>query len=209
MFLSDELIATCQQRMEPFDCEGFLYGRGSLNPRIMFVGEAPGETEIHNGIPFSGRAGKEFDRYLTYLNLDRNDVYITSAVRSRPFKWKRSSQNILRKYNRTPNQKEIAAHAPILDAEIKHTAPPVIAPMGRIAYWRLLGTSPRMQEVTGIPITSPIRYLADWENNMYQFSEKAFTIIPIYHPAAILYNRRLEPSVFAHLDVIKQYIEGK
>lgn len=204
--LSEELIVQCQKRMEPYNCEGFVYGKGPQNPVVMFVGEAPGETEINNGIPFSGRAGQHFNQYLEYLGLSREDIYITSAVRSRPYKWGKPRGKEPRKYNRTPNQKEIAAHAPILDAEIELTKPSIIVPMGRIAYWRLLGQSPRMEEVTGVPVESAIRYLDDWEKNTYCFSSETYAILPIYHPAAILYKRSLETDIYKHLDILKSKI---
>ncbi|SFE81266.1 uracil-DNA glycosylase [Alteribacillus iranensis] len=203
--LSQTLIDQCQERMNPFACEGFILGKGPSHPRVMFVGEAPGETEIHNGIPFSGRAGEEFDKFLLYAGLTREEVFITSAVRSRPYRWG-ESRGKKRKYNRTPNQKEIAAHAPILDAEIQIADPELIVPMGRIAYWRLLGEFPKMDEVTGTFIHSPIRVLDDWGKNTYRFTKHTYTLFPIYHPAAILYKRSLSSDIYEHLDRLKAYL---
>ncbi|RSL33043.1 uracil-DNA glycosylase [Salibacterium salarium] len=205
--LHEELIDQCKHRLKPYHCEGFLYGQGPSSPLIMFVGEAPGETEINNGIPFSGRAGQYFDQYLNHLDITREDIYITSSVRSRPYKWGKPNGKPARKYNRTPNQKEIAAHAPILDAEIQAANPPIIVPMGRIAYWRLLGYSPQMGEVTGTFIHSPIRRLDDWEKNTYAFTSKPYTIFPLYHPAAVLYKRSLESVIYTHLNELKAYLK--
>lgn len=73
----------------------------------MLLGEAPGETEIHNGIPFSGRAGKQLMGFLERIHVTREEVYITSAVRSRPYKWREKKNEVVllyKKYNRTPNQ---------------------------------------------------------------------------------------------------------
>ncbi|WP_240377307.1 uracil-DNA glycosylase [Bacillus piscicola] len=204
--LPEQLIERCKERIKPYACEGFVYGKGPRHPILMFVGEAPGETEIENGIPFSGRAGKEFNHFLDHLGVTREDIFITSAVRSRPYKWGQPRGKEKRKYNRTPNQKEIAAHAPILDAEIAYAEPKVIVPMGRIAYWRLLGENPRMEEVTGSFITSPIRELDDWDKNTYRITADTYTLFPIYHPAAILYRRRLETAMYEHLDRLKAYL---
>ncbi|RSL34891.1 uracil-DNA glycosylase [Salibacterium salarium] len=206
--LSEDLITQCKLRLEPFACEGFVYGAGPTRPLLMFVGEAPGETEINNGIPFSGKAGRYFDHYLEHLGITRNDIYITSSVRSRPYKWGKPHNKPARKYNRTPNQKEIAAHAPILDAEIEATKPPIIVPMGRIAYWRLLGSSPKMEELTGTFIHSPIRRLDDWEKNTYDFTPEIYTIFPLYHPAAILYKRSLETVIYTHLNELKSALKN-
>ncbi|MFZ4452873.1 uracil-DNA glycosylase [Salibacterium aidingense] len=205
MMVSEELIERCNQRIAAYDCEGFVYGQGPSRPVIMFVGEAPGETEIHNGKPFSGRAGRYFDAFLEQLHVTREDVYITSTVRSRPYKWGKG-KNAGKKYNRTPNQKEIAAHAPILDAEIEAARPKLLVPMGRTAYWRLLGESPQMTEVTGSFFSSPIRRLESWEKRMYLFTDTSYPLFPLYHPAAVLYNRSLEADIYSHLEKLKQYL---
>ncbi|MFD2706021.1 uracil-DNA glycosylase [Salibacterium lacus] len=204
--IPQRLIQLCNERIAPYPCEGFVYGKGPLSPVLMFVGEAPGETEIHNGIPFSGRAGRYFDGFLQELGVTRSDVYVTSAVRSRPYKWGKPKGREERKYNRTPNQKEIAAHAPILDAEIELIQPSIIVPMGRTAYQRLLGKSPRMTEVTGHLIAAPVLKLENWETRSYTFTNTNYQLFPIYHPAAALYKRSLETDISAHLEKLKQYL---
>ncbi len=109
----------------------------------MLLGEAPGETEIHNGIPFSGRAGKQLMGFLERIHVTREEVYITSAVRSRPYKWRekkeRNGEIIQKKYNRTPNQGEIVAHAPLLDYELEKINPKLIVTLGNIGLQRLIG----------------------------------------------------------------------
>ena len=85
--ISEELAALGKQRIEGHSVEGFVWGSGPENPAIMLVGEAPGESEVEIGIPFTGRAGKELMASLESIGLAREDVYITSAVRSRPYKW--------------------------------------------------------------------------------------------------------------------------
>ena len=75
-----------------YQLEGFVPGQGPLHPKLMIVGEAPGRTEIENFIPFSGQAGKELMASLALVGLTREEVYITSAVRSRPYSIKRTNQ---------------------------------------------------------------------------------------------------------------------
>ena len=107
----------------------------------MLLGEAPGETEIHNGIPFSGRAGKQL-MVLERIHVTREEVYITSAVRSRPYKWREKKNEMVKsykKYNRTPNQGEIVAHAPLLDYELEKIHPKLIVTLGNIGLQRLTG----------------------------------------------------------------------
>lgn len=76
-----------RERIKGFPVEGFLYGEGPQRPELMLIGEAPGEFELVDGIPFIGRAGKELMKSLATIGLTREDVYISSAVRSRPYKW--------------------------------------------------------------------------------------------------------------------------
>lgn len=137
------LVKQVKERSAIYQLEGFLSGQGPKNPKLMLVGEAPGETEIHNGIPFSGRAGKHLMEFLERIHVTREEVYITSAVRSRPYKWRekreRNGQIIQKKYNRTPNQGEILAHAPLLDYELEFIQQPVIVTLGNIALQRLVG----------------------------------------------------------------------
>lgn len=84
----NHLVKQVNERSTSYQLEGFISGQGPENPKFMLVGEAPGETEIHNGIPFSGRAGKQLMGFLERIHVTREEVYITSAVRSRPYKWK-------------------------------------------------------------------------------------------------------------------------
>lgn len=205
--LPEELIDAAKKRLAPYPCEGFVSGTGPLHPEVMFIGEAPGETEFHNGIPFSGRAGREFNLFLDYLDLSREEVYITSAVRSRPYKWGNASGNPNKKYNRTPTLKEAAAHAPVLDYEIQTFQPRVLVPMGKIAYRRLTGDNPKMSSVTGrlqkrsvLELTSPNSY-------EYQCSAEEHLLFPIYHPAALLYNRSLESSMYEHLRRLRECLK--
>ncbi|BCB02277.1 DNA polymerase [Bacillus sp. KH172YL63] len=208
--LPEELIERCKKRMEPFHCEGFVYGRGPHDPVIMVVGEAPGETEIHNGMPFSGRAGKVLDGFFHYLGISREGIYITSAVRSRPYKivpkQTRDGEIIHKKYNRAPNAKEQLAHAPILDYEICHIQPELIVTLGNIGLQRLLGKRYKISNVHGELIHSPVRRLVDPEGDEWTVSEETYRIFPTYHPASIFYNRSLEKEIYKDLDVLKGII---
>ena len=81
-----ELIQEASLRMNGRPVEGFIAGQGPLHPKLMLVGEAPGKTEIDTHVPFSGQAGKELMQALSSTGLTREEVYITSAVRSRPYR---------------------------------------------------------------------------------------------------------------------------
>ena len=197
--ISEELAALGKQRIEGYPVEGFVWGSGPENPALMLVGEAPGENELETGIPFTGRAGKELMASLQSVGLSREDVYITSAVRSRPYKWgtkkQRNGEIIERKYNRAPTKKEIIAHAPILDAEIRDVRPPLIVTLGNIGLQRLIGPQAKVTELHGVLMETP---LLQWneEEGGFQETAEVYHVFPTFHPASVFYN----PSVRALKD---------
>lgn len=197
--ISEELAAWGKQRIAEYAVEGFVWGSGPEKPALMLVGEAPGENEVETGIPFTGRAGKELMASVAGVGLTREDVYITSAVRSRPYKWgekrKRDGDVVERKYNRTPNKKEIIAHAPILDEEIRAVKPPIIVTLGNIGLQRLIGPQAKITQLHGTLIETPILYW-DEENACFEKTAESYHIFPTFHPASVFYN----PAVREHRD---------
>ncbi|TWT04197.1 uracil-DNA glycosylase [Planococcus sp. CPCC 101016] len=186
-----ELAELGKRRIEGYPVEGFVWGSGPENPAIMLVGEAPGENEVETGIPFTGRAGKELMTSLRSVGLEREDVYITSAVRSRPYKWgikkQRNGEIIERKYNRAPTKKEIIAHAPILDKEIRDVHPPLIVTLGNVGLQRLIGPKAKVTELHGVLMETPILYWDD-EGSEFKKTDEIYHIFPTFHPASVFYN---------------------
>ncbi|MED1557738.1 uracil-DNA glycosylase [Bacillus paramycoides] len=209
----DHLVKQVKERSVSYQLEGFLSGQGPENPKLMIVGEAPGETEIYNGIPFSGKAGKHLMEFLERIHIKREEVYITSAVRSRPFKWRekreRNGELIQKKYNRTPNQGEILAHAPLLDFELAHMDPPVIVSLGNVALKRLAGKNKKITDIHGQLLKQPIQKLKDIDHAGFIWTEKEYKIFPTFHPASIFYNRSLLELIYEDLEKLKQYIAIK
>lgn len=194
-----ELVELVANRSKEFQLEGFIAGQGPLQPKLMVVGEAPGRNEVVNHIPFSGAAGKELMQAMTAIGLTRENTYITSAVRSRPYKIvkrvnKRTQENETVYPNRTPSKKEIIAHAPILDYELAIIQPKIIATLGNIGLQRLLGPKWQISERHGEVYHGPVLELNAEQTN-YQLSEKEYTIVPLFHPAAIFYNRSLSDKI--------------
>ncbi|MDR2994072.1 uracil-DNA glycosylase [Bacillus cereus] len=206
----DHLIKQVKERSTSYQLEGFLSGQGPENPKFMLVGEAPGETEIHNGIPFSGRAGKQLMDFLERIDVTREEVYITSAVRSRPYKWRekkeRNGEVIQKKYNRTPNQGEILAHAPLLDYELKLIEPPIIVTLGNIALQRLVGRNNKITDVHGKLLKQPVQQLKDSSGAEFVWTEKEHYVFPTFHPASIFYNRSLLELIYEDLEKLKRYV---
>lgn len=193
MRIPETLAELGRKRIDGYPVEGFVYGTGPTSPRIMLVGEAPGETEIHNGIPFSGRAGHKLIEFLSGLGLEREDVYITSTVRSRPYVWRKRRDGTLKKYNRPPTAAEIKAHAPLLDYELQHVQAPVIVTLGNVGLQRLLGKEMKVTEVHGQLMERAVRHID--EEDEYYWSDKKYPVFPTFHPASVFYNPKLREEI--------------
>lgn len=204
------LVAEVARRSEGLALEGFIAGQGPLEPRFMLVGEAPGRKEVENFIPFSGQAGKELMKAFAIAGVTREEVYITSSVRSRPFSRKErlnkktGAQETVYP-NRTPSRKEVLAHAPLLDYEIATIKPELLVTVGNIGLHRLLGNDYTVSQDHGRVIHHPIQQLNPQKDG-YQWSEQSYTIIPTFHPAAVFYNRKLQPAIEADWQLIGEII---
>lgn len=209
-----DLISEVKERSKGMNLEGLNAGNGPKNPLLMIIGEAPGRNEIVNNIPFSGDAGKELDKSLKQIGLLRDQVYITSAVRSRPYSIKkvfskRENKEVIKKTNRKPTKKEVLAHAPFLDYEVAYANPKIIVTLGNTGLERLLGSGYKISDAHGKVIeNTPILQLNEAKNG-YAWSKKKYTIIPEYHPAAVFYNRKLADIIAKDWDIVKPYIERK
>lgn len=140
-------------------CTKLVFGEGSPNARIMFIGEAPGREEDEQGRPFVGRSGKLLNECLKELGLKRQDVFITNIVKCRP------------PDNRKPLPSEVAFYKPLLLREIKIIRPVVICTLGASALESLIKEPFSMTKVRGKPL-----------------SFEGFTLIPTFHPAYVLRN---------------------
>jgi DNA polymerase len=150
---------------------------------------------------------------LESIGLTRDDVYITSSVRSRPYKWgtkkERDGTIVKRTYNRAPKPSEILAHAPLLDYELQHLKPLLIVTLGTIGLQRLLGKSAKVTELHGKVIHQPIQYLSSLEDRHYKWTSKSYTIVPTFHPASVFYRPSLrEPLVEDWLQIGKYLKES-
>ena len=175
--IKEEIVGLKESSLYPYRIENKYFpviGEGSHTASIMFIGEAPGENEAKTGRPFCGRAGKVLDMLLESVGIQRKDVYVTNIVKDRPPK------------NRDPLPEEIEIYASFLDRQIEIISPRVIATLGRFS----------MQYVMH-------RYGLDFELDSISkihgqtFETSNFKLVPLYHPAAAIYNQHL-------LDTLKE-----
>lgn len=145
-------------------------GEGPVFARVLLVGEAPGRDEDATGRPFVGRAGRILEAALTAARLPRSSVFITNVVKCRPPK------------NRRPKPDEVAACRMYLMGQIAFVQPRVIVTLGATALRGLLGPGHELKDARRKRLT-----LGD------------IPVVATYHPAAVLYNRRLGRNLFSDL----------
>lgn len=154
-----------------------VFGDGNPNSDLVFIGEAPGKSEDLQGIPFVGAAGKFLNEMLEMIGLTRKDVYITNIVKYRP------------PDNRDPLPEEKSAFLPYLEAQLEVIQPALTVTLGRHSLNCFL---PDLQigQVHG----QPKRY----NGRVY---------LPLFHPAAALYNGGLRQTLIDDFASIPNVIE--
>ena len=133
-----------------------VFGEGDIDCQVMFIGEAPGETEDRLKRPFVGRGGQLLDRMIESIGWKRADVYITNIVKRRP------------PDNRDPMPSEIEAYKPYLTRQIEIINPKVVATLGRFSMNYFLPLA-KISRDHGRAFTVDGRF-----------------IFPLYHPAYAL-----------------------
>jgi uracil-DNA glycosylase len=128
-----------------------VFGEGSSEAEVVFVGEQPGDQEDLQGKPFVGPAGKLLDKALEDAGIDRSQVYVTNVVKH--FKWQARGK---RRIHQKPNWSEIAACRPWLEAELEVVEPRVLVCLGATAAQALLGRDFRVSRQRGVPVDSDL-----------------------------------------------------
>ncbi|MFZ2303975.1 MAG: uracil-DNA glycosylase [Minisyncoccia bacterium] len=144
-------------------------GDGNANAQIVFIGEAPGAKEDKEGRPFIGAAGKFLAEMLESIKMKREDVYITNIVKYRPPE------------NRDPTPEEITDCAKWLEEEVKLIDPALIVFLGRHAMNHFFPKE-TISEVHGVLLSG-------------KHFGKVRNFLPLYHPAAALYNGSLRETL--------------
>lgn len=149
--------------------KNLVMGDGNINADIVFIGEAPGKNEDETGIPFVGAAGKFLDEMLLGAGMKRSDVYITNIVKYRP------------PNNRDPKPEEKLAFWPYLVRQLNVISPQIVVTLGRHSMEYFL---------PGLKISA-----VHGEPKRISFDDTSIVIVPLYHPAAALYNGGLRATL--------------
>jgi DNA polymerase len=162
-----------------------VFGEGSEQSLVMFIGEGPGEVEDQTGRPFVGPAGQKLTEILESAGLKREDVFIGNMVKCRP------------PGNRVPQKDEIETCWPYLQAQIRHIKPKVIVALGNVPAQYLLRTTDGITKIRG--------QFFQWKDGI--------EIYPMFHPSYLLRNPTKEkggPKYLTWQDILqlKRRIDG-
>lgn len=177
--IADCSCALCQTRTKP------VPGTGNPAAEVMFVGEGPGFHEDRAGVPFVGAAGKFLDELLASVGLDRDAVYITNMVHSRP------------PGNRDPLPEELDASWPYLAAQIQLVNPTLLVTLGRHSKAKFLPDAGPISLVHGQAFRRPNPAIPG-KNQWY---------VALYHPAAGLHKQELKDQIRHDFFTIKKVLD--
>ena len=150
-----------------------VFGDGSPQAKLIFVGEGPGADEDAQGLPFVGRAGKLLTQMIEAMGLQRRDVYICNVVKCRP------------PGNRQPEPDEVDACSPFLFRQLDSIKPKVIVCLGATAFQTLLQTN---------------RSISHYRGQWLDF--RGYKMLPTYHPAYLLRNPAAKADVWKDLQKV-------
>jgi DNA polymerase len=156
----------------------FVFGEGSINAELIFVGEAPGRDEDQQGRPFVGRAGQLLTKIIEAMKMKRDDVYICNLLKCRPPE------------NRAPQPDEIEVCKPYLDTQLSLLKnKKVICCLGLYSAQNLLGIDTPMKDMRG---------------NWYEY--KGTKVIVTYHPAYLLRSPNEKVKVWNDMQKVMKYL---
>ena len=174
-------VAQCQKCQLCQSRNNTVFGVGQSPSKWMFVGEAPGQNEDQQGLPFVGRAGKLLDLMIRALGMERHDVYIANILKCRP------------PGNRDPLPEEIAQCEPYLLRQLDFIKPDVIVALGRISAQALLRTNQSLGKIRG---------------QVYHYGDRKTPLIATYHPAYLLRNPEQKSRSWEDLWMAKTVVES-
>lgn len=193
MSKSEQLNILYRRYKEVFQGEEIVVGDGNCDSSLLLVGEAPGKDEVANSKPFVGAAGKNLAQFLDILGYQRDEIYITNAIKYRLSKVNPSSGRVS---NRPATREEIDKSREYLIDEIDIIRPKIIVTLGNVPLRSVLGDhKASIGEVHG---TLGKLSLKGIEYKMY----------PLYHPASIIYNASIKEIYLKDLENLKEVIQA-
>ncbi|NLY42827.1 MAG: uracil-DNA glycosylase [Clostridiaceae bacterium] len=170
-----------------------VLGEGNVDSLLMLVGEAPGKEEVRLSRPFVGMAGKNLDEFLNILGMDRNELYITNAIKYRLSKINPKTGRLV---NRPATMEEIQKNREYLIKEILIINPRYIVTLGNVPLKAITGENNiKIGDVHG-------------EVRKQLLMDREYKLFPLYHPASIIYDRSLRETYIKDIEKLKKILRG-
>jgi DNA polymerase len=170
-------LADCRRCVLSETRTNLVFGVGNPAAEVMFIGEAPGKQEDLGAEPFIGAAGKYLNSLLALAGLERSEIYIANVLKCRPPE------------NRDPRPDEIEACTPYLREQVRAINPQILVTLGNFATRFILKTDRGITGLRGqVHITG------------------RFSVLPIFHPAAAIYDRSKEAIMEADFKLLGRLI---
>lgn len=165
-----------------------VFGEGKEKADIFLIGEAPGGDEEKKCRPFVGRGGKNLDRFLEIIGIERKEIYLTNVVKLRPIKINPKTGRII---NRPPTANEIKFFLPCLFEEIQLVKPKLIVTLGNVP----------------LKAVTKDKDITIGNNHGRLLTNLNPPVFPLYHPASIIYNEELKKVYDEDLRSIKPILD--
>jgi DNA polymerase len=175
-----EEVKDCKKCQLAYSRKNIVFGAGSAEARVVFVGEAPGYYEDQQGEPFVGAAGKLLSELLAGIGLERKDVYIGNVLKCRP------------PQNRNPLPEEIELCKPYLFKQLEIINPRVVCTLGNFATQTILARRVPISSVRAKPV-----------------QVGKFFVFPLYHPAAALHRGDMLEPLREDFRKLKEFLDSE
>lgn len=171
--MEEALIGCTRCKLSGLGRKQVVFGAGSAEADLVFVGEGPGFEEDKQGIPFVGKAGQLLTKMINAMGLTRDDVYICNVVKCRP------------PGNRNPEPDEIATCEPFMVKQLQIIQPKVIVALGKFAAQTLLRVQTPISRIRG-----------QWHEY------NGIKLMPTFHPAYLLRNENDKRKAWSDLQLV-------
>jgi len=188
---NEELQLLYDKYKKEFAGEEIVLGDGNINSRLLLVGEAPGKDEVRLSKPFVGAAGKNLSEFLEMLDIDRESIYITNAIK---YRLSKINSKTGRTINRPATKEEINLNREYLLKEIDIIKPEYIVTLGNVPLKSVMSDyNINIGDVHGKLMTVTVHSIT-------------LNLFPLYHPASVIYNQSLKKVYFEDIQKLKEIL---
>lgn len=191
MSKSEQLSILYSRYRDQFDGKEIVTGDGNPRSSLLLIGEAPGKDEVAQQKPFVGMAGKNLAQFLEILGLNREEIYITNAIK---YRLSKVNPDTGRVSNRPATKEEIDQNREYLIEEIGIVNPKYIVTLGNVPLRSVLGDhKASIGQIHG-------------KLNKVVVENKQYELYPLYHPASIIYNVALKEVYLRDIENLREII---